>query len=178
MNVLIRQLHEQDPEVISGAFQDQGWNKPASLYRTYLEEQRSGQRVPIVAEVDGCFAGYVNVLWKSNYPSFQEQAIPEIQDFNVLIQYRRQGIGSRLMDRAEEIVRERSPVAGIGVGLFSDYGHAQILYAKRGYVPDGRGIHNGSGYVQYGEQVRIDDDLTLYLTKQLNESSQKGRLST
>lgn len=167
MNIFLRELNERDPEMIAKAFKIQGWEKPADLYVRYLDEQKNGDRVSIVAEVDGEFAGYVNVLWDSNYPSFREKAIPEINDFNVLIKYRRLGIGSKLMDKAEEIIKERSDFAGIGVGLFTDYGNAQILYGKRGYIPDGRGIHNGQRYIEYGDVATIDDDITLYLTKKL-----------
>jgi len=71
------------------------------------------------------------------------------------------------MDKAEEIIREKSRVAGIGVGLFSDYGNAQILYIKRGYIPDGKGIHNGERYVKHGDSIIVDDDIVLYLKKQL-----------
>jgi GNAT superfamily N-acetyltransferase len=167
MNLHIREMNENDPEVISNSFKKQGWEKPVSLYHRYLEEQRSGDRVTLIVEIDDVFAGYANVLWKSYYPSFIEKGIPEINDFNVLIKYRRQGIGSKLMDKAEDVIKERSKIAGIGVGVLSDYGNAQILYAKRGYVPDGKGIHNGQRYIGYGETVRVDDDIVLYLTKEL-----------
>ena len=160
-------MNDKDPERISEAFEIQGWKKPTELYVRYLEEQRKGERVSIIAEVEGDFAGYVNVLWDSYYPSFKAKSIPEINDFNVLIKYRRQGIGSLLMDKAEEIIKERSDIAGIGVGLFSDYGHAQILYVKRGYIPDGKGIHNGQRHIEYGETLEINDDVALYLTKKL-----------
>ena len=30
-------------------------------------------------------------------------------------------------------------IVGIGVGLYPDYGSAQRLYIKRGYLPDGHG---------------------------------------
>jgi len=167
MNIQCRTIHENDPAIISRAFAEQGWDKPQSLYERYVEEHQKGNRVTIIAEVDGVFAGYLNVLWHSHYPSFREQGIPEINDFNVLIRYRRQGIGSILMDQAEAVIHERSAIAGIGVGLFSDYGNAQILYAKRGYVPDGKGIHNGERYIGYGDTIRIDDDIALFLTKEL-----------
>ena len=60
-----------------------------------------------------------------------------------------------------------SSVAGIGVGMTSDYGPAQRLYILRGYIPDGRGLHWRDHYVGYREEVVIDDDLALYLTKEL-----------
>ncbi|MFD0618170.1 GNAT family N-acetyltransferase [Paenibacillus sp. GCM10027629] len=167
MNIQCRTIHEGDPVIISSAFAEQGWDKPQSLYERYAQEHQKGERVTIIAEVDGVFAGYLNVLWHSTYPSFRSQGIPEINDFNVLIRYRRQGIGSILMDQAEAVIKERSAVAGIGVGLFSDYGNAQILYAKRGYIPDGKGIHNGEKYIGYGDHVQIDDDIALFLTKEL-----------
>lgn len=167
MNIHIREMNEDDPEVISKSFKEQGWEKPIDLYARYIEEQRNGERVSLIVEVDDNFAGYANVIWNSYYPPFKEKGIPEINDFNVLIKYRRQGIGSKLMDKAEEIIKERSDIAGIGVGIFSDYGNAQILYANRGYVPDGKGIHNGQRYIEYGDTIVVDDDVVLYLTKAL-----------
>jgi ribosomal protein S18 acetylase RimI-like enzyme len=165
--ITIRILNESDPGVISAAFHNQGWEKPACLILRYLEEQKKEQRVTLVAEIEGNFAGYVNVIWQSDYPYFKEHLIPEIQDFNVLIKYRRHGIGTLLMDKSEEIIRERSEVSGIGVGLFSDYGAAQSLYVNRGYVPDGKGIFKNGEYLQYGQQVLVDDDLNLFFVKRL-----------
>jgi hypothetical protein len=54
---------------------------------------------------------------------------------------------------------------GIGVGLNANYGTAQKLYIKRGFIPDGRGIIYNNMPVEAGFQVRVDDDLILYLTK-------------
>ena len=167
MEIMIRELREEDAQIISNSFKEQGWEKPVDLYLNYLEEQNRGERVSLIAEVDGAFAGYVNVIWKSYYPSFVERGIPEINDLNVLIKYRRQGIGSQLMDKAEEIMKGRSGIAGIGVGLTPDYGNAQILYVRRGYIPDGKGIHNGQHYIKSGESAVVNDDLVMYLTKQL-----------
>lgn len=167
MNLSIRQITAHDPRMISDAFKAQGWDKPISLYENYISEQNNGERITLLAEINGQFVGYVNVIWKSYYPAFSEKNIPEVNDFNVLLKYRRLGIGSKLMDRAEEIISERSSVAGIGVGVFSDYGNAQILYVKRGYVPDGKGIYDGQRYVENGETVVINDDIILYLTKKL-----------
>ncbi|GAS80478.1 GNAT family N-acetyltransferase [Paenibacillus amylolyticus] len=166
-DIHIRLLIENDPLVISQAFQAQGWHKSAEQYFHYLADQQNGKRVTLVAEFNGEFAGYVNVLWASHYPAFKEQGIPEINDFNVLMKYQRQGIGSRLMDRAEEVILERTDVAGIGVGVFSDYGKAQVLYAHRGYIPDGHGVHKLDHYIQPGEETIMDDDVVLYLTKKL-----------
>ena len=83
MSVTIREINENDPRMISEAFQEQGWNKPEAQYESYISEQNNGERVTLVAEIDGAFVGYVNVIWKSYYSSFKEQNIPEINDFNI-----------------------------------------------------------------------------------------------
>lgn len=91
--------------------------------------------------------------------------MPEIQDFNVLPEHRRRGIGSRLMDEAERVAFARSPIVGIGFALHHDYGAAQRLYVLRGYVPDARGITSHGVRLNGGDEVKVDDDLVLYLTK-------------
>ncbi len=60
-------------------------------------------------------------------------------------------------------------IAGIGVGLIADYGAAQILYVKRGYLPDGNGISQRGKYLKHTDQVTVDDDLVLYLRKNLSQ---------
>jgi len=163
----IRLLRADDIPSIAAAFAALGWDKPASQYEAYLEEQQRGVREALVALQGGAFVGYVTIVWVADYAPFHDAAIPEISDFNVLPPVRRQGIGSRLMDEAERRIHERSHIAGIGVGLFADYGAAQRLYVRRGYVPDGRGIVAHHRRVTWGDTVVVDDDLVLYLTKAL-----------
>lgn len=165
--ITIRLLESQDIEPIAAAFATLGWNKPASQYERYLAEQEAGERVIFVAFVNDDFAGYVTIVWHSHYPPFAQAHIPEVVDFNVLPQYRRRGIGSRLMDEAERGVGARSSVIGIGVGLYSDYGSAQRMYVKRGYIPDGRGVYYDTEQVRPGQAVPVDDSLALFFTKHL-----------
>lgn len=165
--ITIREILESDCVIISRAFAEQGWNKPESKYHKYFQESRAGKRVVLLAEYTGKFAGYITILWDSDYPPFADAKIPEIVDLNVLIKYRRLGIGTALMAEAEKRISERSPIVGIGVGLTADYGAAQILYTKRGYIPNGRGIFQQDRHLVHGDQAKINDDLTLYLTKVL-----------
>lgn len=174
MPLCIRLLEAPDIPQIAAAFAALGWDKPASQYERYLAEQQAGQRTVFVGFVDAIFAGYVTVQWQSHYPPFRDAHIPEIVDFNVLPHFRRQGIGSRLMDAAEQAVAQHSPVVGIGVGLYADYGSAQRMYAKRGYLPDGRGLYARGRFVPPGEQVIVDDDLVLCFTKELNHEERKA----
>jgi GNAT superfamily N-acetyltransferase len=154
------------PEIVA-AFHAIGWNRPAAQYERYLAEQEGGERIVLATRLNGTFVGYLTIVWQSPYPSFREAGIPEIQDFNVLPDWRRRGIGTRLMDEAERLVAERSDVVGIGVGMDRDYGPAQRLYVLRGYVPDARGLTSHGRQLRYGEQVIVDDALVLYFTKRL-----------
>ena len=167
-NLTLRALNAADCRLIPKAFKEQGWDsKPASLYQYYLEYQVNGQRDIILAEVNGTFAGYLTILWQSDYSPFRKNGIPEINDFNVLKKFRRQGIGTLLMDEAENRIKQRSTHAGIGFGVTRDYGAAQVLYIKRGYIPDGNGLIRNHERLEYGDEVRVDDDLAIYLTKEL-----------
>ncbi len=160
-------LTEADIREIAAAFAALGWRKPVGQYERYLVEQGWGERVVLVARVAGIFAGYVTIVWRSGYAPLREAGIPEIVDFNVLPQFRRRGIGSRLLDEAEGRIATHSAVAGIGVGLYADYGAAQRLYMKRGYIPDGRGLIWHGQQVEPGATIVADDDLTLYFTREL-----------
>ena len=71
------------------------------------------------------------------------------------------------MDRAEAEIAKRSDVAGIGVGLYPDYGPTQRMYILRGYVPDARGLTREGNPVVPGASVVVDDSLTIQLTKKL-----------
>jgi GNAT superfamily N-acetyltransferase len=161
----IRNLQSDDIEPIARAFAAIGWNKPAVQYERYLAEQTAGERDVPVALVDGTFAGYVTIVWASAYQPFREAGIPEIVDFNVLPHFRRQKIGTRLLDEAEARIARRSPLAGIGVGMTPDYGAAQRMYVLRGYVPDGCGLLAAGRVLHYGEQVTVDDSLAIMFTK-------------
>jgi ribosomal protein S18 acetylase RimI-like enzyme len=130
-------------------------------------EQTLKIRDVYIALVRGQFSGYLTICWQSGYGSFREQKIPEIMDFNVLPKFRRQGIGTQLMDKAEAEITKVSPVAGIGVGMTPDYGAAQKLYVLRGYIPDGNGLYYRARPIHYGDAIKVDDYLALYLTKEL-----------
>ena len=69
------------------------------------------------------------------------------------------------MDAAEARATERSDLVGIGVGMDPDYGPAQAMYVRRGYVPDARGLTSHGRHIAWGDTVKVDDDLVLYFTK-------------
>jgi GNAT superfamily N-acetyltransferase len=164
----IRALTTADTRAIPKAFEAIGWpGKTAALYEGYLADQASGSRLVFVAEAARAFAGYVTVGWVSRYRPFADRGIPEIQDLNVLPELWRRGIGRALMDAAEAAIAARTETAGIGVGLYADYAAAHLMYLRRGYLPDGRGLAYRGATVTPGTSVPLDDDLALMMTRRL-----------
>jgi GNAT superfamily N-acetyltransferase len=162
-----RKLQRTDISQIVAAFTAIGWDKPASIYETYLAEQERGLRRVWLAFDEDKFAGYVTLKRVSAYPDFANNNIPEISDLNVLPQYRNKGIATKLLDLAEAEALSRGSHVGIGFGLYADYGAAQRLYVKRGYVPDAKGITYNYEVVLPGSTVCVDDDLVLWMVKYL-----------
>ena len=78
-------------------------------------------------------------------------------------------MGNALMDAAEDAARRRgAPVVGLGVGLYADYGSAQRMYVRLGFIPDGQGIMYDYATVEPGSSIRIDDDATLMFAKRIS----------
>ncbi|GAB5555265.1 MAG: hypothetical protein Sapg2KO_48560 [Saprospiraceae bacterium] len=81
-NLKLRAITQADCQIISEAFQVQGWkDKTIAQYERYLAVQENGERDIIIAEFNQAFAGYLTILWKPHYPPFLEKGIPEIVDF-------------------------------------------------------------------------------------------------
>lgn len=77
------------------------------------------------------------------------------------------GVGSKLMDLAEQIAAQYAEVVYLGVGLHRGYGSAQRMYVKRGYLPDGTGVWYGDEVCEQNGVYCNDDSLALYLSKKL-----------
>ncbi len=168
MNLKILQASEKDATLLQQKFPKRTrGEEPKDYFIDCYHKQEKGEMVLLAAEIDGNYVGYVKVLWQSGYAFFKENNIPEINDLFVESEYRRQGIATRLVDEAENIICSRSKIAGIAFGMYADYGPAQRMYVLRGYVPDGNGLIYKDDYVKPGEIVPVDDDLSLFLIKKL-----------
>ena len=156
VEMFIRQVYPDNPE---GA-------------RRHFADHAEGGGSTFLAFVQGELAGYITIRWQSENPLFRRENIPLIHDLLVFSAFRRQGIASRLLDEAEALIATRARKAGITVGLFDAYGPAQRLYARKGYVPDGRGVCQARRPIRKGEVVTMDHDLILWLTKDLSAGKQ------
>ena len=136
--------------------------------RRYLADHAEPEGASLVATHGRDVVGYAAVLWESNFAGFRDRSIPLVHQVAVAGPFRRHGVATLLMDAAEQLARDRGiATLGITVGLFDEYGPAQRLYGRRGYVPDGRGACRGQRPLSKGMQVTVDDNLTMWLTKDL-----------
>jgi GNAT superfamily N-acetyltransferase len=173
----IRDLQSRDIRQIVIDFQSAGITRDIEYFDRCVNEVKSGQRVTLVATVDSHFVGTAHLLYNSHYPHFRSMNIPEINDLVVFPKWRKNGIGEKFLGALESIAKEVGyKYIGLGVGLYCDYGHAQRLYVKRGYVPDGYGVFYDHKEVAPGNLVRLDDDLNLCLIKELGCKGRARRL--
>ncbi|MCX7122758.1 MAG: GNAT family N-acetyltransferase, partial [Gammaproteobacteria bacterium] len=139
INVIKYDMTEEDARFFADYFKKLGWHKPLSQFEAYIAEAEQGIRTNLVAISNELPVGYLTILWESDHPYFQERHIPEVKDLNVFPAERGKGFGKALLQAAEKCVFERSKTVGLGVGLTFDYGVAQMLYVKQGYIPNGEG---------------------------------------
>lgn len=167
--IIIRNMENTDAQAITDAEIEQGWDAHGRLekYQKRLEDQRLGKAISLVAERSGRPVGYINIYPDSAWGAFGGNGYPEIVDFGVLEKYRNQGIGTILMDMAEQIAATYADTVYLGVGLHSGYGSAQRMYVKRGYIPNGSGVWYQDKICTPYEECINDDDLVLYLSKKL-----------
>ncbi len=166
-NILIRDLQETDIEPIVRGEREQGWDATADKYEMRIKDRDAGKAIAFVAEYNGHIAGYIHVYPDSGSGAFAQQGYPEIVDFGVLEKYRRNGIGSRMMEIAEKTAAKYADAVYLGVGLHNGYGSAQRMYIKRGYIPDGSGVWYQDEICPPYKDCCNDDDLVLYLWKKL-----------
>lgn len=166
-DILVRNMEPADARIICEEEIAQGWDQTVEKYEMRLADAEKGLCISMVALYQGQMAGYINVYKEGLDGAFVGKGWPEIVDFGVLEKFRRRGIGSVLMDVAERVAGEYADTVWLGVGLYSGYGSAQRMYAKRGYIPDGSGVWYGKRVAEPYEKYCNDDDLVLYMSKKL-----------
>lgn len=110
-----------DAQTITDGEIAQGWDQTVEKYNRRLDDQAAGIAIALVAEYQGNVAGYLNVYPDSKWGAFGNQGLPELIDFGVLEEYRHRGIGSKLMDVAEQIAAQHADRVYLGVGLHAGY---------------------------------------------------------
>jgi ribosomal protein S18 acetylase RimI-like enzyme len=138
--------------------------KDAGYFETLFEKKC----VLLIARHEKKAVGFGILNFEPKYSLYQKLNIPEIQDLNVIPDMRRQGIGTALIAAFEEVAVDQGVEhIGISVGMTKDYGPAQRLYSKLGYIPDGNGITYDREPIDVNRSYPVDDDLCLMMVKEL-----------
>ena len=166
-HLTVRDMRMDDALSLFAAEKHLGYGDAENRFPGRVQDAADGKCVALAAVLDDVPVGYVCVYRKPDHGPFAETNAPEIHDFGVLLPHRRQGVGTHLMDAAEEIARQQCDRVWLAVGLHHWYGPAQRMYAKRGYMPDGSGVWYGNRVAECYAMVCNDDELNLYLVKDL-----------
>lgn len=167
-DIAIRDMVETDPQIITQEEHLQGWaEQKVEKYTQRLKDVAEGKCVALVAEYKGNVAGYFNVYPNTMCGLYGGKGYPELIDLGVLKKYRKHGIGNILMQVAEDVARQYADTAIIGVGLHRDYGAAQRMYIKRGFIPDGTGVWWHNKPLEPYADFKNDDEAAIYMYKKL-----------
>jgi len=165
-NIDVRIMDYDDIPLICKADNDERESNIKYL-RNQLENQKKQECSALLALYNGEIAGYVFLYYKCRWGSLANCDLPCVIDLIVFDKYRKKGIATVLMDIAEKIAKKHNDKVYLDVCLNSDYGSAQRLYVKRGYVPDGRGVYYEEKVCETNAICKNDDDLTLCMVKEL-----------
>lgn len=163
MSIDIREATKDDIDLLYRLYQVCGKNDAG-----YFEECFAGGRTVLIGALNGEDVAVGLLNWNPRYSLYKRLSIPEIQDLNVVPSARRKGVATAMIKWCEGLARaKRKDMIGIGVGLTRDYGPAQILYTKLGYIPDGYGVTYDRKGVTPHETYPMNDDLSLMMIKKL-----------
>ena len=130
---------------------------PNSLHSKRFEEQEDGACAYLIAFVDSQPVGHLNILWQGRADAALNRHLkncPELNAIGVIPQYQSQGIGAKLINLAEQMVKSSGfDKVGLGVGI--DNPRAKQLYERLGYRDWGHGTLTDSGTIKDGNGQRV-----------------------
>lgn len=151
--VNLRQLEEKDLPALE-------WHGGADLrsfYQTQWQAHQAGQVLVVVAAFNNFPIGQAAIHWlgKATHPH-----IPDLQSVRVLEAFRGQGVGSKLLEICETIVRsEGHSLVSLAVALDND--GARRLYERVGYRIVGTPYEDVWSYEDaVGKNIRVSEIVT------------------
>lgn len=165
-NVVICEMSYDDIPFICKADHDES-EKNIAYLKNQLNNQDNQECSALIALYQGKVAGYVFLYYKCRWGGLANCKIPGVVDLIVFEEYRKKGIATNLMNVAEDIAKRHGDKVYLDVCLCSEYGPAQRLYIKRGYLPDGKGVYYEEKVLEADAICKNNDELTLCLVKEL-----------
>lgn len=165
-NIDIRKMNYNDIPLICRADNDESEGNITYLKNQLLNQDKQ-ECSALIALYNGNVAGYVFLYYECRWGALAGCGFPGVVDLVVFEKYRQKGIATCLMDVAEDIAKRHGSKVYLEVCLSSEYGHAQRLYVKRGYIPDGKGVYYEDRVCETDAICKNNDELTLCLIKDL-----------
>lgn len=123
------------------------WGQP-DKHRERFNRQQKGVVTCLIAWNEKLPAGHVLIEWAGSTDEPMASVLetcPDFQDLWVLPDFRSKGIGSKLLDAAENLAGQRE-YAQVGLGVSIDNRRARSLFARRGYKDAGLGHYVTGGH--------------------------------
>lgn len=165
-NIAVRRMNRGDIPLVCKADGDESEKNKVYL-SNQLANQEKQECCAFLALYEGEIAGYVFLYYRCKWGGLGNSNIPGIVDLIVFEKYRKRGVATALLDTAEKIAKAYGDKVYLDVCLGSKYGPAQRLYAKRGFIPDGRGVYYNGTVCEANAICRNDEELTLCLIKEI-----------
>lgn len=144
---------------------------PPEKHRERFARQRQGTVVYLVAWRENLPVGHVLLKWdgSTDEPMASElDNCPDIEDLFVNPDYRSRGVGSRLLDAVENLVRQQG-YSRVGLDVGVENVRARSLYERRGYQASAFGEYRESGrYVDRDGREQSWEEDCIYVIKRLH----------
>jgi ribosomal protein S18 acetylase RimI-like enzyme len=103
------------------------------VYQQALEDARQGRRLILLAEVEGQVVGQIIVQLGTGHPAVDDGAkTGYLHAFRVRPEHRGAGVGSSLMQEAEDQLRQRG-FSQVAIAAAKDNPRARQLYERLGF---------------------------------------------
>jgi len=159
-------VRDMQPEDISAIYPEADLSGRNFLARQLALRDQGMCRV-LAAVLEDMPVGYVFIFSSGSAAGIKNAPLPCIADLYVHADFRQMGIGSALMDAAEETAGQWSRSVFLDVCVGRRFGPAQRMYIARGYMPDGSGLYYQGKICEENAPVLNDDELFIRLIKKL-----------
>lgn len=161
--VIIREARESDLRALEWEGRYQHYRR---LYRRALAEAKKGRRVLLVAEAEDRVVGQIFVQLASSRAEYADgDRSGYLYSFRVRPEFRNQGIGTQLLEAAEQELAQRGFSRAV-IAVAKDNAAALRLYEGRGYTVFSEDPGRWS-YVDHEGELRRVSEPAFVLEKQL-----------
>jgi ribosomal protein S18 acetylase RimI-like enzyme len=163
LEVVIRPAQEDDLPALEWGGE---YSRYRRLYQRAMREAHQGRRALFVAEVGGEIVGQIFVQFVCNRPELNDKSSTGyIQSFRIKPPFRNFGIGTRLIQQAEDVLRERG-FHKVVIAVAQENRAARRLYERLGYTVFAEDPGQWS-YVDDHGQLQYVSEPNYFLQKQL-----------